>query len=649
MKDRKRTIAIAGIALAVLSLALFAAVVWRVERTLKGSLQASLATDELAVETLPVVPAPNPGFELISAPSVFQSGASFDGYFYLSGPAGLYAYTEDGALARLYRTGIDLPPAPLGQMAVGTLTDSHRPELVIATSGAGVLVFDGSHFRNIHASDSEARKVTAVLPLSSGRLLLGTAKLGVLVYDGKTLKRFHPTTNDIYVTALAGTEADLWIGTLNSGVFHWRGGQTEHIGEAEGLPDSRVEAIAIDREQVYVGTPVGVADFHQGKLIRTLANGRYAHSLFVEGNTLLIGQEEDGILPLSLAGQGTATTGRRAIGVLGEDSNHASAAGQTVEQFLSVEGHPYAVLQSGLLRRESGGDWRKILSPGGALLSDRNVSALMAASDGHLWVGYFDRGLDILSTDGEKAKHLEDEHVFCVNRILEDRQRSSIAVATANGMVLFDKNEQQKQVLTRQSGLIADHVTDVVPYNDGLALATPAGVTFLDKSGAHSIYAFQGLVNNHVYALGVHGSQLLVGTLGGLSLLNGDSVQRNFTTANSGLNHNWITGVVPVGDQWLVGTYGAGILRVMPNGEIDRTEATENGVVINPTAMFSDGQRILAGTLGQGLLVSDANGSRWKKITAGLPSLNVTALAVANGMVYVGTENGLVKIQENKL
>jgi ligand-binding sensor domain-containing protein len=65
--------------------------------------------------------------------------------------------------------------------------------------------------------------------------------------------------------------------------------------------------------------------------------------------------------------------------------------------------------------------------------------------------------------------------------------------------------------------------------------------------------------------------------------------------------------------------------------------------------MVADGRVVLAGTLGQGLMVSDASGTRWRTITAGLPSLNVTALAIRNGIVYVGTENGLVKIAEEKL
>lgn len=161
--------------------------------------------------------------------------------------------------------GLDLPAAPLGEMKVGTLADAHQPELLIATRGEGVLAFDGQSFRQIRAADVEARQITAILPLASGRLLMGTAKRGLLVYDGKTLRRFHATTNDVFVTALAGTEADLWIGTIRGGVLHWYGGQLERIAEVQGLPDARVESIALDGDRVFVGTPVGVAELLQGR------------------------------------------------------------------------------------------------------------------------------------------------------------------------------------------------------------------------------------------------------------------------------------------------------------------------------------------------------------------------------------------------
>jgi hypothetical protein len=64
-----------------------------------------------------------------------------------------------------------------------------------------------------------------------------------------------------------------------------------------------------------------------------------------------------------------------------------------------------------------------------------------------------------------------------------------VDVATANGLVRFDAAGNQAQVLTRADGLIADHVTDVAAYQDGLALATPAGLTFLYSTGARSMFA----------------------------------------------------------------------------------------------------------------------------------------------------------------
>jgi len=289
------------------------------------------------------------------------------------------------------------------------------------------------------------------------------------------------------------------------------------------------------------------------------------------------------------------------------------------------------------------------LQPGVAILSDRNISALAMDSKGHLWVGYFDRGLDRLESDHGPATHIENEHVFCVNRILPNPKDGTIDVATANGLVRFDAAGSQEQVLTRADGLIADHVTDVTSYEDGLALATPAGLTFLDSNGARSMYAFQGLVNNHVYALAVSGNALMAGTLGGLSLLDKGDVQLNYTTATSGLKHNWITAVVPVGPEWMVGTYGAGVLGLDRAGHFHSFEHATGKLEINPNAMLVTGDHVFAGTLGHGLYVYERESERWFAIEQGLPSSNVTALATANGYLYVGTDNGLVRIQEQKL
>ena len=111
------------------------------------------------------------------------------------------------------------------------------------------------------------------MPLASGHLLIGTKKRGVLLYDGQKITVLHPTLSGVYVTSLAGTESDLWVGTLNRGVLHWHAGQTESFGEHEGLPDPQVQSIAVEGDKTYVGTVLGVAVFERGRFSRVLASG----------------------------------------------------------------------------------------------------------------------------------------------------------------------------------------------------------------------------------------------------------------------------------------------------------------------------------------------------------------------------------------
>src|SRR5207248_3194381 len=107
-------------------------------------------------------------------------------------------------------------------------------------------------------------------------------------------------------------------------------------------------------------------------------------------------------------------------------------------------------------------DGRRIIGAPAATLTNRNIAALAIGRGGRLWVGYFDAGLDILEPGFEHFTHLEDDHLFCVNRIVPEPSGDRTAVATANGLLLFDASNRVRQVLGRKDGLIADHVSDVV-------------------------------------------------------------------------------------------------------------------------------------------------------------------------------------------
>ncbi len=633
LRKRYRLVAVLVVLLAFV---VAGGVYWRAMRALHGAEQAVAAEGKLKFTVRPFVPLSDTGFEWVSAPAAFTQAAEFRGHLYVAGPAGLSEYDVRGHGTREFRVGRELPSSSLLRVANGTLADSRKPELIIATADAGILAFDGSAFRQILPEAAPARSITAILPLASGHLLIGTEKCGLLVYDGRRLQTFHPTLAKIRVTELAGTEADLWIGTQDRGVAHWHGGSADWFDESSGLPDARVYAIAIAGDLAFVGTPAGIAEFATGRFVRVLASGEFVRALLPHGNKLLAGTMDDGILQLPLVQSSRTTRQFDAIADLNE-----------VEQIFTSGQSLYAVTATGVFSRSEVAGWRRVLVPVGGLLTDRNISALAMDTGGRLWVGYFDRGLDIV--DGQRVRHVEDDHVFCVNRVLPGASRETTAVATANGLVLFDVNGGRRQVLGRADGLIADHVTDITRYRDGLAVATPAGLTFIDSGGTRSLYAFHGLVNNHVYALGAAGRQLLVGTLGGASLFQDDAVRVSYTTATSALKHNWITAVVPLGDEWLLGTYGAGVMRMDNAGHFTPTNSATGNLVINPNAMLATAHLVVAGTLGQGLYVMDRDSGRESQVRDGLPSLNVTALAAANGYVYVGTDNGLVRIPEQRL
>jgi outer membrane protein assembly factor BamB len=253
-------------------------------------------------------------------------------------------------------------------------------------------------------------------------------------------------------------------------------------------------------------------------------------------------------------------------------------------------------------------------------------------------------------------QHIEDDLVFCVNRIKESPRQDNIAVATANGVAIFDTAAQLREAFTSKNGLPSSHVSDLLfePDNrrDGssLVMATPAGMTFVEHGSVSSISAFQGLVNNHVYTLAARDGTLLAGTLGGFSILRNGSVAANFTTANSTLRQNWITSSAVLGNDIYLGTYGSGVIRLGHDSTLTRfKEFSTQRTEINANALLATERAIYAGTAGQGLAVLRAGEERWHFIRAGLPSLNVTAIASRNGTLFVGTDNGLVSAIEREI
>ena len=628
----RRRLAILGVA-ALTPLTLAGLVFWRASHARDEASAEIRGRTELPFRIVNVDRTAPSGVETIAATPDFRDLAAYRDTVVVSARSGAFVFDRNGALLHAYRAGFELPGVELAAMSVGVAAGASEAEVFIATRGEGLLAFNGARFRQMLPEDAGLRSVTSVLVLSSGRVLLGTERQGAVVFDGRRLAPFHERLAGTHITALAGSDSDLWIGTLANGLFHYRAGQLEDLGSS--LPDPQVLSLAVRGDSAFAGTPVGVVEFRGGTRARTLADGFFARALTATGDTLTIGTEDEGILELPLGSQA--------------HTRPATEGPAAIQRLVTVDGSTYAVGNAAIYRFDaSARRWTSVLTAGNAVLADRNIAAL-AVAGGRLWTGYFDRGLDIVEPGMERATHYEDGALFCINRIVAAPDRERTAVATANGLVLFDRSGRPRQVMTRKDGLLTAHVTDVAFRDGGMVVATPAGLSFVDGAGVRSLYVFHGLVNNHVYTVAARGREVAAGTLGGLSILEGDSVRANYTTANSHLKQNWITALAQVGGDWLAGTYGAGVLRLDQSGEWRGFPDLKDGFIVNANAMAVSGGHVYAGSLDRGLFVFDTGSGRWMNTKLGLPSKNVTALAVDGGYVYVGTDNGLVRIAEGAL
>jgi ligand-binding sensor domain-containing protein len=644
----KRTWRIAPIVVGLVLAASFGIVLWEARSAFQQSAAEIAASSEFPYQRISLESSQPAGEQLFTAQAGFTDAAAFGGNLYVSSAAGINIYAPNGVLKKSYRAGIELPAAPVTALAVGVV-GSGESEVWAATAGAGLLRSSGQDFIQILPRDESARNITCLLPLSTGRILLGTEKRGVLQFDGERLTQFQPGWNNLHVTALTGNETEVWAGTLDHGALRWHAGQSDSLSEENGIPDKQVLSLLSKNSATFVGTANGVAEVQDGKLLRTFASGTFARTMLLQGDHLLVGTMEQGTIEIPLGTTRAASVRPR-----------GAAEPARVDRLVSIENRIYALASDGLyVGTQRGPGWKRALQQDTTVLTDANIAALSVDAAGKLWVGYFDRGLDVMDMATQKTLHVENDHLFCINRIVQDPARGLALVATANGLVVMDSSGRMQQILTKQDGLIADHVTDValLPGAKGgslaaMAIATPAGLTFLDSSGARSLYAFHGLVNNHAYAIGVSDDptdpRLMVGTLGGLSVLQAEIVRASYTTANSGLKHNWITALAPVNGQWFAGTYGAGVVKMNDHGAWEVFADMPNDVVVNPNALLATREYVFAGTLGRGLWIFDRERQRWTQMSHGLPSLNVTALAEKDGSVFVGTDNGLARFDENK-
>jgi diguanylate cyclase (GGDEF)-like protein len=361
-------------------------------------------------------------------------------------------------------------PGFIPQDIVSTLAQDRRGLLWLGT-GAGLMRYDGYRLDPAapRAEGEAARQARAfvrvVLVTRDGHLWFGTESDGLGRYEPDTdrLEVFRHRPSDAHTLA-AGTvralaeDADggVWIGTIGHGLDRYdpATGRFQHFraapgGEQTGLPDDRVQSLAVDRQgTLWVGTWNGLVRRRAGHTAfepppgdtdRTALAGRTVTRI-IQGDDgrLWIGTQQGELLVLDPAtGQawhGTAdAVGRRPpiydivqgppgqVWVARADGIEVRDAREiTVLRHLRhVPGQPASLAANevrALLRDRGGWIWAGGYSGGlqrhdpanrgihvlrnrvghGGVLEEPNVRSVLQLSTGEIWLGTQERGLAIL-------------------------------------------------------------------------------------------------------------------------------------------------------------------------------------------------------------------------------------------------------------
>jgi len=672
----KRRRAIIAIAAAVLITAAVVIAILYINSRIEEERRQQEAAAKIDVKENALRPPAADGMTLFLNASEVRATVVYAGARYFATSGGLIALDDSGSVKRRYATLDGLPEVDLTALAV------FRDRLFIGTAASGLLSFDGEQFKSHQFVKPRATRVS-VLAATPSELLIGTLDGGMFEYDGERFtRRINSATGADFsrVTALLPVESRLYIGTHNSGLYIWREAQIEHLTTSEGLPSSHVTGLAVlpssfdEAGSLAVATDFGVAVLDESNSMKPISSQPNVTSLAVSGGHLWAGLFNGGIVDLS-SDHVSTRTGERTSGA--DAQSESSAAGALPRSapcaVVAEAGTLWALTSEGAFAREAGSATSRFERVAGALVSERaltasHVTALALDGQGRLWTAYFDRGIDLLAPQtGELLSHIEDDRVREVNSLAVDPGADRMAAATSRGVVLFDGRLKQSALTRERDGLASDSVAHVTFVDAGVAssvggasgsgpsprsssrvmvLATAGGLTEIRDGRARSLTAFHGLASNHLYASAAGGSRLFAGSLAGLIELEGLRVVRTYKTSNSRLAHDWVVALVEAGGTLYVGTNGGGVQALLPTGEWVDFESEIGRFEVNQNAMRYDGWRLYVGTSDRGLLVYDEAARRWLRISAGLPSQSVTAIASDDQFVYLGTLNGLVRIEK---
>lgn len=610
--------------------------------------RAKLANqDEILFEKIPHQPHFNPFVSFLQNTQNIRTVEKFQDSYFAATDGGLLQLTKEGKLIRHFTVLDGLPESDLLSLAV------FGSELFIGTNTKGLVSFDGKNFSGFQLKDHETQGITDLMA-DDRRLLIGTFAGGLLEFDGKHFREIK-TQDGKRIEGVNCLDRDqdsrLYVGTFADGLWVAENGNWNQFTTENGLLSNRVAGIERIGKQLFVGTDLGVMKTNlsdlshpSGKLFYQSADLPTLSGLVKKNDEILLTQDDGSIFTLKDAQNLLTSSSLTPI-------DWKKPKNLTNFRPLAVDDKIWFVGTGGIWQTPADISGHLLPTPFGDLTNrsmptSNVVSALTLDANSRLWVGNFRRGIDIFSAKGKKLEHLETEVLKEIN-FLGPIDKGVLA-ATSKGAVRFE-NDLKSSLLSREGELPSNSITHISQKsstkNSAEVFSTGKGLWLKEGSVSRGFSTLNGLPSNTISTTFFTPNSLLVGTLGGMAVIENGKVSRVYKGSNSPLKNNWVTSFCPTGSRIFAGTYGGGIYELLPSGELRSFENETGKVFVNPNAMFSNGEKLFVGTL-RGALVLDLKTEKWTRITEVLPSEVVLSINGNAENVFFGTTGGIARINQ---
>jgi photosystem II stability/assembly factor-like uncharacterized protein len=485
------------------------------------------------------------------------------------------------------------------------------------------------------------------------------------------------------VSVAMSYDSTVFIGTFNGGVYQstnsrlvaWR-------AIPVGLRSGKITALAHNGTHLFAGTAdAGVyifdgfvgTDRHWNQLNKGLANLKVKSLLALDANTLLLGTEGGGLYK---------TTDKGANWTL---VNNAGLNNQTVPALLKMGTKVVAAtLEAGLfVSTDNGGTWTAFNDANTLNVAGTIALAYNATSDELAVINA--KGLLVLGS----ASTVATPAFALVAGVPANTTLRSVSTSGSNWYLATDQGAYVLAANTwtkAGTGLSTNDVTVVLPFRTSLlagtrkegiftspvsalnwtarntnfnnletyaieasgvavvVTATERGVFVSRDLAASYVRANKGLTDSlNVTYLRFLGSKLYASTKNGGVFVSADT-GKTWITLNIGLTNLNIKKLYASSKDIFLIDAGNGLYQYQSNTWV----AIQNGLPANavPTSLAFYGDKILLGTLGQGVFSKTETGTNWTAANNGLSNLNVTSVATQGSKLFVGTDGSGVFVAD---